>query len=288
LFSASKQLKYYLILPSIIFLLVMVIVPLLYTIILTFCNYDLTKPQQGIVFVGVNNYVALFSNTRFWYALFRSVYYVGFSIGVSFVIGFGVTLLLGGTVRFKSFYATALLIPMIMTPVIIGLGFRFMYHPDFGILPYLFSLLGIKNIDLLGNSQWALISIILTDIWQWTPFVIAVLYAGLGYLSREPFEAARIDGASHFQVLRYITIPLMRIPIATVLVIRSMDAMRAFDKIFMMTRGGPGLATETLSIYSWRVAFAWFKMGDASTMGILMLLIIIAISNILVSIITKG
>jgi len=261
----------------------MVVFPLIYTAMLTFCDYNLTR-SRGITFVGINNYINLFFNERFWHAVSLSLYYTGLSVGISFLVGFGVALLLNSIISFRWLYSTFLLIPMVMTPIIVGLGFRFMYSPRLGIISYFLSVLGIEDANLLGNPEWALITIILTDIWQWTPFAIAVLYAGLAYIPQEPVEAARVDGASSFQILRYITVPFMKIPIVTVLVIRSMDVMRSFDKVFIMTRGGPGLSTETLSIYSWRVGFAWFKMGEASTMGIFMLIVIIGISSILLRI----
>ncbi len=169
---------------------------------------------------------------------------------------------------------------MVMTPVITGLGFRFMYNFDYGIIPYLMNLSGLPKVEILGNPRYALNAIILTDIWQWTPFAMAVLLAGLESLPREILEVAKVDGASKLQTFRYVLLPLLRPYIGVVLLIRVMDSFRMFDKLFMMTRGGPGLATETLTLYTWTVGFAWFDMGKASAMGLFMLVSIIMIGEI--------
>ncbi len=203
------------------------------------------------------------------------------SVLSTLVIGLAIAMLLNRRIKGRPLFFTILLIPMVMTPVIIGLGFRFMYNFDYGIIPYVTSLLGIPKMELLGNPRYAFNVIILTDIWQWTPFAMAVLLAGLESLPRELLEVAKIDGASKLQTLWHITLPLIRPYIGVVLLIRIMDSFRMFDKLFIMTRGGPGLATETLALYTWTVGFAWFDMGRASAMGILMLLIIIMIGEVL-------
>jgi multiple sugar transport system permease protein len=167
---------------------------------------------------------------------------------------------------------------MIIAPMVIGATFRYLLNPDFGIINYILNIFGLPKYAFLGNSSLALNSLIVVDIWQWTPFMILVLLAGLESLPEEPYEAAKIDGANFWQELKYITIPLLKPIISIAVLIRTMDAFKAFDKIFMMTSGGPGSSTETLSYFVWKVGFQWFKMGEASAMGIFMLYFVVFLS----------
>ncbi len=252
--------------------------PLIYTLVLSLQQYNLTNPTlRG--FVGLKNYWEMIINKRFWMALGRSLYYTFFSVGLSFIIGFITALILSkkeiiGNNIFRSIF----LIPMIIAPMVIGSTFRYLLNPSFGIVNYLLQLIGLPKLAFLGNSSLALNSLIMVDIWQWTPFMILVLLAGFESLPKEPFEAAQIDGANFWQELVYITIPLLKPIISIAVLIRTMDAFRAFDKIFMMTSGGPGSSTETLSFYVYKVGFQYFKMGDAAAMGIFMLYFVVFLS----------
>lgn len=264
----------------VIFLLAVIIFPLLYAAVISLFSYRLTGPQTQMKLIGFGNYLKLFQETRFWESVGRTFYFVLLSVFFTLAIGLGIALLLNRSIKGRPLFFAILLIPMVMTPVITGLGFRFMYNFDYGIIPYLMNLVGLPKVEILGNPRYALNAIILTDVWQWTPFAMAVLLAGLESLSREILEVAKVDGASKLQIFRYITLPLLRPYIGVVLLIRIMDSFRMFDKLFMMTRGGPGLATETLTLYTWTVGFAWFDMGKASAMGLFMLVSIIMIGEI--------
>lgn len=265
----------------IMFLLAIIVFPLAYAIIISFCKYDLATSKAKVEWIGLGNYVGLAQDPRFLQSLLRSLYFVSLSVFFTFAIGLGIALLLNRNIRGRSLFFTCLLIPMVIAPIIIGLAFRFMYNFDYGIIPYLVELFGLPKEEILGNPSYSLNAIILVDIWQWTPFSMAVLLAGLESIPREFTEAAKVDGASKPQAFRYITLPSLRPYIGVVLLIRIMDSFRAFDKLFVMTRGGPGLSTETLALYSWEVGFAWFQMGKASAMGLLMLVLIIVIGEIM-------
>lgn len=278
LLKNNKAFYYGLLLPSIIFFLLIVVFPLIYTLVLSLQQYNLTNPTlRG--FIGLKNYWGMIINKRFWMALGRSLYYTFFSVGLSFIIGFITALILSkkkiiGNNIFRSIF----LIPMITAPMVIGSTFRYLLNPSFGIVNYLLQLIGLPKLAFLGDSSLALNSLIMVDIWQWAPFMILVLLAGFESLPKEPFEAAQIDGANFWQELVYITIPLLKPIISIAVLIRTMDAFRAFDKIFMMTSGGPGSSTETLSFYVYKVGFQYFRMGDAAAMGIFMLYFIVFLS----------
>jgi multiple sugar transport system permease protein len=177
---------------------------------------------------------------------------------------------------------TIILIPMILTPMVIGAMFRFILDYDNGLIDTALPLLGLPRIPFLAHAGWALASVILVDVWQWTPFVALVLLAGLEALPKDPYEAAQVDGASRWAQLRHITFPLLTPVITLVLLLRTMDAFREFDKTYIMTGGGPGIATQTLPIYIWRAAFENFNMGFAAAIGEIMLILITIVSIIFV------
>jgi len=278
----SKQyLPYLLLLPALVFLITILIYPTLYVVDISFFKWDLLTGTPK-TFIGLGNYQAMIQSSRFFGAFGRSLYFTVLSVGISFLIGFGLANLLHKGVRGKSLFTTILIVPMVVAPIIIGLAFKFMYNPDFGVINYFLNIFGIPSQPFLGDPNLALNAVILTDIWQWTPFMILVLLAGLESLPSEPFEAAKIDGASRWLVFRRITLPLMRPVILIAILIRSMDAFREFDKIFIMTGGGPGLSSETLSLLVWRSSFSWFHMGFAAAMGLFMLFVIMVISWVLI------
>ncbi|MBO8127533.1 MAG: sugar ABC transporter permease [Firmicutes bacterium] len=284
----GKGFYYTLLAPSLIFMLLVVVFPLIYAVILSLQQYDLTNPL-GNQFVGIQNYVRMFTDVNFWASLGRSVYFTVASVSLSFVFGLAIALLLNRQdIIANNFFRSVYLIPIVIAPMVIGATFRYMLSYDYGIINYLLNLIGLPKVAFLGSSQWALNSIILVDVWQWTPFMILVLLAGLESLPKEPYEAARIDGANFWQELRYITLPLMKPVITIAVLIRTMDAFRAFDKVFMMTSGGPGSSSETLSYYVWKTGFQWFKMGEGSARGIFMLYFVVFISWLYLRTLGKG
>ena len=177
---------------------------------------------------------------------------------------------------------TILILPTMMTPVVVGLIWRFMYNPELGMANYLLSFLGLGPFNWLGNRHLAMYAVMFADIWQWTPFMALVMLAGLQALPDEPFEAASIDGASGLQMVRYITLPLLRPTMLVAVLIRLMDAFKSFDLIFVLTGGGPGMTTEVLSFHIYRTGFKFFHMGYAAAMSYVMLVIVVLVSQILI------
>jgi multiple sugar transport system permease protein len=179
--------------------------------------------------------------------------------------------LLNGLRWFKGLVRGLILLPLAASPAAVGLIWRYMYHPDFGVFNYFMSSLGLPETNWLGNTALAMPCVMLFDIWQWTPFVAIITLAGLQALPKEPFEAAELDGASTYQILRRITFPMLAPVLTLVFVLRSIDAVRLYDPIVMLTNGGPGTATETLTYYLYRIGMKFFKLDQASTMSILFL-----------------
>jgi multiple sugar transport system permease protein len=254
--------------------------PTAYVFSISLRDYKLTDPTAGNPFVGLENYKTLLSDPEFFSALWRSVLFTVGSVALTFVIGMAIALLLNRRdIRGTGLTRTAILVPLILTPLVIGATYRFMLDRDNGIINEFLALVGLQRIPFLADPAWAMTSVILVDVWQWTPFAVLVLLAGLESLPVEPFEAARMDGASRWGEFWYITLPLLAPVIAVVLLIRTMDAFREFDKIFIMTGGGPGIATQTLPIFLYRSGFQDFDMGFSAATGVVMLIIVTVVSS---------
>jgi multiple sugar transport system permease protein len=274
--------RHYLILlgPTLLILFAMLAFPTAYVFSISLRDYKLTDPTAGNPFVGLENYKTLLSDPEFFSALWRSVLFTVGSVALTFVVGMAIALLLNRRdIRGTGLTRTAILVPLILTPLVIGATYRFMLDRDNGIINEFLALVGLQRIPFLADPAWAMTSFILGDVWQWTPFAVLVLLAGLESLPVEPFEAARMDGASRWGEFWYITLPLLAPVIAVVLLIRTMDAFREFDKIFIMTGGGPGIATQTLPIFLYRSGFQDFDMGFSAATGVVMLIIVTVVSS---------
>jgi multiple sugar transport system permease protein len=266
--------------PTLLILLAMLAFPTVYVLNVSFRDFHLTDPTAGNPFVGLENYKTLLSSPEFFAALWKSVLFTVASVGLTFVIGMAIALLLNRSdVWGTGLTRTVILVPLIFTPLVIGATYRFMLERDNGVINEFLDLVGLERIPFLADPVWAMISVILVDVWQWTPFAVLVLLAGLESLPVEPFEAARMDGASRWAEFWYITLPLLAPVIAVVLLIRTMDAFREFDKIFIMTGGGPGTATQTLPIFLYRSGFQDFNMGFSAATGVIMLIIVTVVSS---------
>ena len=265
--------------PTLLILVVMLAFPTGYVLLISLRDFQLTNPTAGNPFVGLENYRTLLSDAAFFAALWKSVLFTVASVALTFGLGMGIALLLNRpNLSGIGLTRTVILVPLILTPLVIGAMYRFMLERDNGIINEILALVGLERIPFLASNTWAMISVILVDAWQWTPFAVLVLLAGLESLPVAPFEAAQMDGASRWSEFWYITMPLLAPVIAVVLLIRTMDAFREFDKIFIMTGGGPGTATQTLPVFLYRAGFQDFNMGFSAATGVVMLIIVTIVS----------
>ena len=261
--------------PALTVLVLIVVVPTLFLWYISFTDYELRHTWGTQAFVGLDNFVRLISGRDhdFWPAVRISFVFLVFSVVVEFCLGFAIALLFHRRVPVKRLWMSFLILPMTITPAVIGLMWKLIYNTEYGVLNFLLNTLGLSNVNWLGVDT-ALLSVIVVDIWQWTPFLALILYAGLQSLPTDPFESARIDGASSLQILRFITVPLMRPMISIALFLRIIDALKIFDTVYVLTRGGPGNATELLSLQVFRVGFqhtGW--IGRSSAIAIIYLLL---------------
>ncbi|MCH3918230.1 MAG: sugar ABC transporter permease [Spirochaetia bacterium] len=274
---------YTLLLPTIVLFLLINIYPLIYSVVVSCTNFSLARPFNKTTFVGFANYKKAFMEKSFLLSFSRTIIFVFFSLLFELGLGLFLSLLLNKEEVFGRRLLVFFLLPMMLTPIIVGLLWRFMYNYDIGMLNNLFERMGLNRYPFLGRKESALPSIIVTDIWQWTPFVILFLYSGLQALPVEFFEAAKIDGAKSHQILWYITLPSLKKTIFITMLIRGMDAIREYDKIFTMTHGGPGTNTETVSYFIYRQGFELFDTSYACATSLLLLVFTILISQIAIN-----
>jgi multiple sugar transport system permease protein len=255
-------------------LLLIVLFPLLFAVFTSAFDYTLLHRSYD-TFVGLDNYEAALAEGYFSEALLVTLEFVIAVVVIEFLIGFTIALMLDSVSRFKNVYYLILLMPLLINPVVVALIWRMFLHPELGIVNYLLGLVGIGRVNWLGDVKVAFWTVVLVDIWHQVSFMIILLLAGLSALPREPYEAARMDGASAIQAFFYVTLPLMRPVIAVTLLIRLIFAVKTFDLVFIMTRGGPGTSTDLISYYIYRSAFYGLNIGQASAISVMLLVIVL-------------
>ena len=272
--KSDRRLAYLFLAPAIAVLLSLSIYPLIYSL-----TVSLQVESTAGVRWSVGNFQRLLSDNFFLSAMGHTLVYAGSALICEFLLGLGLALLLNHEIRGRGVFRATLLVPMMLPAVVVGVVWRLMLNPNFGAINGTLKGFGFNTEALTwtASPRLALLSVIVVDIWQWTPFVFLVLLAGLQAIPQEPYEAAKIDGSSAWQTFRYVTLPLLKPAILIALLLRTMDLLRVFDQIFILTEGGPGFATETISLYIYRTAFRFFDFGYAAAMSFALL----AITNVI-------
>ncbi len=271
-------------LPLIGMLVAFTIIPLFYNIWLSFHEYATFRRE--LEYVGLANWKALFADQRMWEALRITLFYFVVTLTIQIVLGMAIALLLDEDEIGFGFLRTLLTLTLVVPPAIAGMMFLLIEDPEFGVLTFVLETLGLldKTQPILATSSTALWGVMLVDVWQWTPFMVLIFLAGLRSLPTEPYEAAMLDGASPVTVFRRITLPLMHKVIAVAVLIRGIDIFRMFDYVFVMTSGGPGTATYTLSLYAWQQTFSFIKWGYGATLSLFALIIILVVANLFIAV----
>jgi multiple sugar transport system permease protein len=275
------QFKFNLMYPALIVLILVIVAPLIYSLYVSMHKYML---QFGFgKWTYLQNYIKAFTSLDFIKSM-KNTFVLTFSVvSLEFVIALGLSLILNrDDIRGKKFFTLVLMIPVMMPPIAVGVIWRLLLHPELGIVNYVLGLIGIRTLGWYADPKLAMLTVIIVDVWHETSLVLIILLAGLTSLDRTPYEAARVDGASSFQTFYYITLPML-IPIITVaLLIRMIAAIKTYDLIYILTRGGPGFRTETMSYYVYKMAFRKLSMGDAAAQSYILLIIILIFSLILI------
>ena len=271
----NKRIFLIFLLPAMLVLFLTTIYPMIYAGYLSFRSYDLAKLFVPRVFVGWANYKEILSSSEFIHTLTVTFKLMAMTLSVQLVLGVGIALLVTQRLPGMGIARTLLLIPMMISPVIVGPVWLFLYFPELGYLNYFLSFFGIDPIAWITSTQWALWAIAIADIWQWTPFIMMGTAAALTSLSPEPFEAAKIDGNSRWEVFRYVTLPQLKPVLISLMFLRAIDAFKIYDIIFVLTKGGPGDTTEVLSMFIYRQSFTFWRMGVGAAASFVSLIIIV-------------
>ncbi|MEM2180988.1 MAG: ABC transporter permease subunit [Nitrososphaeria archaeon] len=275
--------RYILVIPTLIPLFFLTIYPFLYMIYISFTNFSLFYdiPPK---FIGIENYINIISDSFFWTSLKATFYFVVFTVLIEFLLGLFLALLFNVDFKGRKILRVLLLIPMMLPPVGVAMIWRLLLNREIGVVNYFFSLIGIGKIDFLGSKDLAIWSLIITDVWMWTPFVFLMLLAGLQSIPLELYESSKVDGASTWQQLKIITLPLLKSTMIITIVLRLIDVFKVFDYIYVLTAGGPGFSTSFLPYYIYLAAFNSGKMGYAASLSIILLLIIIVITSLIINV----
>ena len=269
--AQEERFAWFLISPSLALLIAMATFPLLFLVGMSTFRIELANPLRN-AWIGLENYVRMLTDPRFWQAVRITLLYTLSTVALQVGLGLALALAFFRTMRGQALLRVSVLLPMILAPVVVGLGWRtLILTPEYGIVDYLAMLTGIGSQRWLSDPSLALVSVIAIHTWQWTPFAFLVFLASLYALPPEPFEAAMIDRANAWQRFRYLTLPMLRPAIFVVVVLRTMIALRAFAAIFAATGGGPGTATEILNLYAYRVSFNSLSLGYGAALATVLL-----------------
>lgn len=285
---SDRRIVMWFILPTIILLILMNILPLIYSLYLSFTNYSVieNKPPEWI---GIQNYQSILSDPKFWSTFATTGRYAILSVALQTVIGFGLALLLRNKFKGSGLVTTLILIPMMLSPIVVATFWKLIYNPSYGIFNVL---LGYTNINTapewLGEPGRVLWAIIIVDVWMWSPFVMLLCLAGLSAIPEYLYEAAAIDRAGTWFQFRRITLPQVMPLLLIAVLFRTIEAFKQFDLVYGLTGGGPGDLTETVSIRLYRLAFSGqYDTGTSSALAYIILVVIIAISNLYIRSLNK-
>lgn len=271
--KTDKRMKYILIIPVVVFVLCIAIFPLVFSIYMAFSTW---APGRGLAFIGLQNFRYIFNDARFFHAIGLSFGYVAALVILELIIGTFLAILLQKEIRGKNFFRVSYMLPMLLSPVAVSYVWKMIFDFKVGPANYFLSWFGIPPVEWLSGNFTAILCLIIVDIWQWTPFMTLTILAAFEALPEELFEAAVVDGGSAWTIFQKITFPLAMPVVITVVLLRTIDAFKVFDTVYILTGGGPGTATEMLNFYIYLKGFRAFDLGYGTAMSWLQLIVIIA------------
>jgi len=278
LYTTEKRVSALFVFPTLLFLFFTFVYPLSYSFVLSFFSWNMLVPYSKKVFVGLTNYFKIFHEPIFLSSVKKTCLFVGISVSIQFILGLGIALLITNRrIKAVGIARTILLIPMMMTPIVIGNLWRILFHATYGPINYFLNILGFPSQLWIASVEQAMISLIIVEVWWQLPISIFVLAAGIQSLPVDIYEAAEVDGSSKWQVFRYITLPLLKPVILALLLLQIMDGFKMFDIVYGMTMGGPSSATEVLSLLIYKRGLKFFRIGQATAMSWILLFIVVGI-----------
>lgn len=279
--NQETRIAYLFLLPAIIIFIVGLLVPLANTLELSFNRLPMGSPWDSREWIGIEQYARMWDDEGVRSAVSVTLQFAFWVLIVEMVLGLALALLLEKPIKGAAIFRTIFILPLMVSPVAVGLIWRYLLDGRIGMVNYYLEKLGIPGQTWLGEPGLAFISIIVTDIWQWTPFIFIILLAGLQALPSEVMEASRIDGASWWQMTFMIKLPMLRSILLVTVLMRLIDVFRALEVIYILTFGGPGRSTQVLSLHIYKTAFTSQSLGYASTIAVLLMFIMLVLSVIL-------
>ncbi len=285
LFNLGRVRHYplYMVLPAVIVLLLLTIYPFIYLVYVSLYIWPIS-PTLPRIFLGFGQFTYLFSNPAFIESMQVTINLMVVGVTIQISLGMLLAILLSTKSRITNYFTLPFMVPVFVSPVVVGLIWKFMFNYDLGILNYLLNVIGLESVNWLGTTTTAFWSVVIIDTWQWTPFTTLIIKAGLDSMDPTPQEAATVDGASRFQIFTLVTFPSIAPIFAVALLFRTLDAFKAFDIIYIVTRGGPGGSTYVLGYNIWKTAFYQNQLGLAAAMSVVMIIIATILAFILVRI----
>jgi multiple sugar transport system permease protein len=264
--------------PALLITVAVIVFPWLFTIYMSFHDWKIGQARE---YVGFANFVKLATDARFRESIGHTLYFTALAVVLPVIFGTIAALLFNERFPLRGLLRAVFILPMMATPVAVALVWTMMFHPQLGVLNYLLSLVGIPPQLWVYEPSTVIPSLVLVEVWHWTPLVMLIVLGGLASLPTEPYESAKIDGASAWQMFRHITLPLIMPFLLVAIVIRTIDALKAFDTIYVITQGGPGTASETINIYLYLQAFSFYNIGYASAVTIVFFVLIVLLALVL-------
>ena len=274
----NRATPYMFLAPAGIILIMALLYPIGYLTVASFFDWRMGTPFAEASFAGFGNYIWILKDPNFRESFIVTITFASTVVILEMFVGLALALMLERPIRGMSVFRTIFILPMMIAPIVVGLIWRYMYNPQFGILNKTLKDWGFKAIPWLSSPDWALPSVIIADIWQWTPFIFILSLAALQSLPKSALEASRIDGASGWQQIIHIKLPLMMPVLVIAALLRMIDAFKVLEVILIMTNGGPGLSTEILSLQIYKTAFVSWELGRAAALSNLLLAIVLVIT----------
>lgn len=265
-------------LPATIVILLVIVFPWLFTVYMSAQDW---QPTGETTFVGLDNYRTLFADERFRSSIWITFYFTALAVVVPVFLGTLAALIFHREFPMRGVLRTIFVMPMMATPVAVSLVWKMMFHPQLGVLNYILSLFGIPPSAWVFSPETVIPTLVMVEVWHWTPLVMLIVLGGLAGLPKEPYESAVIDGANSWHMFRFITLPLLWPYIMIALILRTIDALKVFDIIFVISEGGPGTASETLNVFLYLQAFQFYKIGYSSAVVVIFFGIVVALSLLL-------
>ncbi|MGC8718335.1 MAG: carbohydrate ABC transporter permease [bacterium] len=278
----TRKVAILMVLPLVILFVALTIFPFLFMIGSSFTRYNLSE-WRAPQFIGLKNYIKIFQDDGVKSSVTFTVLLVIIALPIEMILGGFIALFIQNLIG-ERFVRSALLLPMMVPAVVAGVMWKMLFNFEYGPVNYFLSLFGVQKLSWLGDIGYSRLAIIIMDIWQWTPFIFLILYAGLQTIPQDFIEAAKVDGANRWQILRNVELPMLQSLVSITLILRLIDILKLFDTIYMTTFGGPGYATHSFSFYIYKVSlsFGW-DVGYGSALSLLLLAVITILTNILIN-----